>query len=102
MSEDREMYAVPNAPGEPGNPSQGCRPRWLDLHFDDGQHTGVRILAGTTIIEVQRKGRKKLVDVAQEGRVKNQISQSADPGAILSGSVTVSAVPEGKISKDEE
>lgn len=38
---------------------------WLDLRFDDGKHTGVRVLRGTTVIEVQRDGRKKIVDIAE-------------------------------------
>lgn len=92
MSEEHVDYAVPNARAS----------RWLDIRFDDGKHTGVRILAGTTVIEVQRQRRIKVVDIAEVGGVQNPISQSADPGAILSDSVTVSAVPEGKQRQDEK
>lgn len=38
--------------------------QWLDIRFEDGEHAGVRVLRGTTIIEVQRKGRKLLIDIA--------------------------------------
>lgn len=38
--------------------------QWLDIRFEDGEHTGVRVLRGTAIIEVQRKGRKLLIDIA--------------------------------------
>lgn len=77
-------------------------PQWLDVRFDNGEHTGVRILAGTTIIEVQRQRRTKVFDIAEVGGVPKRISQSVDPGAILSDSVIVSAVQEGKISKHGE
>lgn len=39
--------------------------RWEDVRFADGKHTGVRVLRGTTIIEVRRDGRQTLVDVAE-------------------------------------
>lgn len=39
--------------------------QWTDLRFDDGKHTGVRVLRGTTVIEIMREGRKKLVDIAE-------------------------------------
>jgi hypothetical protein len=42
--------------------------QWLDLRFDDGKHTGVRVRLGTTIIEVKRDGRKTLVDIAECAR----------------------------------
>lgn len=54
MSESREPYTVPNAP-----PS-----RWLDIRFDDGKHTGVRVLIGTSVIEVRRDGRQRIVDIS--------------------------------------
>lgn len=38
--------------------------RWADLRFADGKHTGVRVLRGTTVIEVRRDGRQTLVDIA--------------------------------------
>lgn len=37
---------------------------WVDVRFSDGKHSGVRVLRGTTIIEVQREGRKMLIDTA--------------------------------------
>lgn len=43
---------------------QELTPQWADIYFEDGAHTGVRVLRGTTIIEVQRKGRKLLIDTA--------------------------------------
>lgn len=39
--------------------------QWFDLRFDDGKHTGVRVLRGTTVIEIMREGRKKLVDITE-------------------------------------
>ncbi len=39
--------------------------QWADLRFDDGRHTGVRVLRGTTVIEIMREGRKKLVDITE-------------------------------------
>lgn len=38
--------------------------RWIDIRFDDGKHTGVRVRLGTTVIEIQREGRQKVVDIA--------------------------------------
>lgn len=55
MIEQRPAYTVPNA-----NSSQ-----WVDVRFEDGQHTGVRVLRGTSIIEAQRNGRKVLFDIAE-------------------------------------
>lgn len=52
MSERRESYVTDNQPS-----------RWIDICFDDGTHTGVRVRAGTTVIEVQRRGRQKIVDI---------------------------------------
>jgi hypothetical protein len=37
---------------------------WADVRFADGKHTGVRVLRGTTVIEVQRAGRKLLFNTA--------------------------------------
>lgn len=54
MSETSAPYAVTGSDGS----------QWLDVRFDNGEHTGVRILRGTTIIEVQRNGRRKLMDIA--------------------------------------
>lgn len=53
MSEERTVYetATDNT-------------RWADVRFADGKHTGVRVLRGTTIIEVKRDGRQTIVDVA--------------------------------------
>lgn len=53
MSEEKAPYQVPN------------ENRWVDLRFPDGKHTGVRVLSGTTVIEVIRDGRKRLFDVAE-------------------------------------
>lgn len=39
--------------------------RWIDIRFDDGKHTGVRVRLGTTVIEIQREGRQKIVDIAE-------------------------------------
>lgn len=52
MSECREAYL--NNTG-----------RWIDIRFDDGKHTGVRVRLGTTVIEIQREGRQKIVDVTE-------------------------------------
>ncbi len=38
--------------------------QWADVRFPDGKHTGVRVLRGTTIIEIMRDGRKTIVDTA--------------------------------------
>lgn len=37
---------------------------WADVRFPDGKHSGVRVLRGTSIIEVMREGRKTIVDIA--------------------------------------
>jgi len=55
VSEERAAYAVPNA-----NSSQ-----WYDIRFADGRHTGVRVLRSTSIIEVQRDGRKMLFNISE-------------------------------------
>lgn len=53
MSERRELYlaAVPS--------------RWIDIRFNDGKHTGLRVLSGTTVIEIKRDGRKMVVDIVE-------------------------------------
>jgi hypothetical protein len=49
---------------KPAIPEQNSA-QWADLYFDDGRtHTGVRVLRGTTVIEVQHRGRKVLIDIA--------------------------------------
>jgi hypothetical protein len=53
MSEERAPYTVPNDD------------KWIDVRFADGKHTGVRVLRGTTVIEVIRDRRKTLVDIAE-------------------------------------
>lgn len=53
MSEERVPYVAGTATIQ-----------WADVRFADGKHTGVRVLRGTTIIEVQREGRKLLLDTA--------------------------------------
>lgn len=57
MSEEREIYTVPGT-------SPGKTSRWVDIRFDDGKHTGVRVLYGTTVIEVRRDGRRRILDIA--------------------------------------
>lgn len=66
MSERREPYL------------STATPDWLDLRFDDGKHTGVRVLRGTTIIEVMREGRKKIMDIADCVPVSTKAMQSCD------------------------
>lgn len=38
---------------------------WADVRFADQRHTGVRVLRGQTIIEIQRDGRRIIVDIAE-------------------------------------
>lgn len=38
--------------------------KWADVRFPNGRHTGVRVLRGTTIIEVMRDGCKMIVDIS--------------------------------------
>lgn len=54
MSEERAAYETTTTTDT----------RWADVRFADGKHTGVRVLRGTTIIEVKRDGRQTIVDVA--------------------------------------
>lgn len=36
---------------------------WADVRFDDGKHTGVRVLRGTYVIEIKRDGRTRTLDI---------------------------------------
>jgi hypothetical protein len=57
------------------NESQLSQSRYIDLRFDDGTHSGVRLLRGTSIIEVQRKGVKKLFDLSEYESVETKEQQ---------------------------
>lgn len=52
MSEERVMYRVPRDNN------------WVFVRNREGRATNVRVLRGTTVIEVLHKGEKVLVDIA--------------------------------------
>lgn len=53
LSETREVYRIP------------IDERWVFVRNGAGRATNVRVLRGTTIIEVLHRGEKILVDVAE-------------------------------------
>lgn len=53
MSEQREVYHVP------------VDERWVFVLNSQGRATNVRVLRGTTVIEVLHKGERMLVDVCE-------------------------------------
>lgn len=55
MSEERVAYLE----------SSTTSSLWADVRFADGKHTGVRVLRGTSIIEIMRDRRRLVFDIAE-------------------------------------
>lgn len=58
MSEERAQYRLP------------VDDKWVFIRNQEGRATNVRVLRGTTVIEVLHRGERVLVDIAQSAPIE--------------------------------